>query len=130
MSAIGSMVAEAGGKRTLAKGHAKGFLQTVKPSGSLVVLVALAACASEPATGDPMAAFRMLDGDHNGEVSASEWKRSADAATAQLPPGPKAENYRCQLMTLFVSLDTDHDGRISSTEWKSGKFEGRPQACP
>lgn len=77
-----------------------------------------------------MLSFRMLDADRNGHVSASEWKRSVDAATAQLPSGASAEEYRCRGIRLFESLDVNRDGQLSVTEWKQGKFESGTEVCP
>jgi hypothetical protein len=76
-----------------------------------------------------MMSYSMLDENKDGTVSAAEWNRSADLATARLPAGPAAREYRCRLTKFFDSLDEDHDHRVSATEWKSAKFESGPDAC-
>ena len=119
-----------GGKQTLAIHYDMAFHSAMIRRATTGLLMVLSACDTQPNRADPMSAFVMIDADRNGKVSGAEWKRMVDVATAQLPAGPAAEEYRCRNMELFGSLDTDQDGELSSAEWKNGKFESGPDVCP
>jgi hypothetical protein len=76
-----------------------------------------------------MLAFKIADTNGDGFVSVDEWNRDSDAASARLPAGPAAKEYRCRLTELFENLDSDRDQRLSTAEWRFGKFKTNGRLC-
>ena len=84
---------------------------------SLILAGALpvAALAAEPmntpapaaATGEVAPMFKELDRDHDGQVSKSEAKRSAE------------------IQKRFDTLDLDRNGKLSVTEWNTAEQQKR-----
>ena len=84
-----------------------------------IVLMLFSANSTARAPVDVMDVFRLLNINHDDNVSLDEWTRSVDATASRLPAGPGAEDYRSKLISVFHQRDTNGDGQVSPTEWKA-----------